>query len=128
MFVKKEIYNDLIKDNFKLNKMNKILEDRIKLLKCEKEELKTLNNELEEEIVRLEKRNETLELSVQDLARENEKLVDWVNKIINDIGCYQVNERSVKIPVMECMGNSYEPCIGKKVTIPEISFYKVERR
>ena len=135
MFIKKEIYEDLVKDvcnlnsdNHSLKYMNRILEDKISILKTEKEELKTLNNELEEEITRLEKRKETLDLSVQDLARENLMLIEWINKIMNDLGCYVVKDDHVKLPVFQYSDDINALYLGKKVTIPSISFYKTERR
>lgn len=135
MFIKKEIYEDLVKDvcnlnseNYKLKDMNRVLEDKIRLLNCEKEEMKLLNNELEEEITRLEKRKDTLDLSVQDLARENLMLIEWINKIVNDLGTFKVSEHHIQIPVLENPDYTNGLYLGKKVTIPSISFYKVERR
>ena len=135
MFIKKEIYENLIKDvcnlnseNNKLKDMNRVLEDKVKLLKCEKEELKILNNELEEEITRLENRRDTLDLSVQDLVKENFKLIDWINNIVNDLGCYAVKDDHVKLPIFQFTDDISALYLGKKVTIPSISFYKTERR
>lgn len=135
MFIKKEIYKNLVKDvcnlnseNHKLKDMNRVLEDKIRLLNCEKEEMKLLNNELEEEITRLEKRKETLDLSVQDLARENLMLIEWINKIVNDLGCYVVKDDHVKLPIFQYSDDINALYLGKKVTIPSISFYKTEKR
>lgn len=88
----------------KLGKEKTDLEDELYRVKdtAQTREL-YLNNELEhkkqfidaqkEQISRLDKDNDMLMTS-------NKKLTDWINKMINEVGIYEVNDRhSVQIPI-----------------------------
>ena len=133
MFIKKGRYETLIKSLEELNRENDMLASKKRTAEISRDFYKEECNKLKEKIDSLEKRNETLDLSVQDLIKENEKLIDWINKIINDLGCYEVSKRSVQIPIVnkeyaigqDPLGQSI---YGKRVVIPEITFLKTERR
>lgn len=88
----------------KLGKEKTDLEDELYRVKdtAQTREL-YLNNELEhkkqfidaqkEQISRLDRDNDMLMTS-------NKKLTDWINKMINEVGIYEVNDRhSVQIPI-----------------------------
>ena len=81
----------------KLGKEKTDLEDELYRVKdtAQTREL-YLNNEIDaqkEQISRLDKDNNMLMTS-------NKKLTDWINKMINEVGIYEVNDRhSVQIPI-----------------------------
>lgn len=144
MFISKKEYKDLLDkiydlnvkntklydEKYHLDNMNKIAEDRIVGYKEQCKAMQMDNDSLRETISILENRNSTLDISVQDLLEENEKLIDWITKIINDLGCYKVNDRAaIEIPILnkdiaqfnDLQGN----VCGRRITIPEIKFYKI---
>ena len=79
-----------------IEKMNKLIEEsRVKIARLE-EELKHKDN-----IIDIQKQSiETYKNDNDILMTANQKLTDWVNKIINEVGIYEVEDRkSVTIPI-----------------------------
>ena len=133
MFIRKGRYEALIKALEELNKENDMLASNKRSVEISRDFYKEEYKKLKEAVESLEKRNETLELSVHDLATENMKLVEWINKVISDLGCYEVSKRSVQIPIVNKeyaigQGPLGQSVYGKRVVIPEITFLKTERR
>ena len=106
---------DLVIYRLKNDKGN--LEDVIKLLE---KQLNVLNNTVES----CEKIN-------SDLLREQTKLIEWIEKVINDLGCYEVSSNNtVRIPMIQNCRN-YDDVgwlNGKEVRIPEIVYFKTTKR
>lgn len=133
MFIRKGRYEALIKALEESDREINMLNSNKRSLEISRDFYKEESKKLRETLESLEKRKETLEISVNDLATENMKLVEWINKIISDLGCYEVSKRSVQIPIVnkkyaigqDVLGQSI---YGKRVVIPEITFLKTERR
>lgn len=109
-------------------------EDKIKITKLE-EELKHKDNVIDIQrqcIETYKKDNDILMIS-------NQKLTDWVNKIINDVGIYEIEDKkSITIPICK---NSHRVIAGKwdnvkdempgflsqeEIIIPEIRLIKTK--
>ncbi|MBQ8293408.1 MAG: hypothetical protein IJX78_06405 [Bacilli bacterium] len=57
----------------------------------------------------LEGRVESLEDINNNLIKEQQKLIEWIEKIINEVGCYTVNERNdITIPMYRKDGPAYD--------------------
>lgn len=77
-------------------------------------------------------KNAKLENKIENLEYTNKQLTDWIFKIINELGCYKVNEDiQVRIPIMENVnGFGYSDAEWHRkieTTIPKITFTKVEK-
>jgi len=89
--------------------------------------------DLEIEISHLENKMDILENNNRALIENNNKLTDWIYKIINKLGCYEVSEyNSVRIPIYknECKRYNEGPLkemTRKEVILPQIVFMKMER-
>ena len=71
------------------------------------------------------------------LIAENQKLIGWIEKIINEVGCYKVDDRrKFRIPMYETDGPAYDTEFNgdgfvvdrKIITIPEITIMHENRR
>lgn len=88
--------------------------------------------DLEIEISHLENKIDILENNNRALIENNNKLTDWIYKIINEMGCYEVSEyNSVRVPIYknECKRYNEEPLkeiTRKEVILPQICFMKIE--
>ena len=79
-----------------IEKMNTLMEEaRVKIARLE-EELKHKDN-----VIDIQKQSiETYKNDNDILMTANQKLTDWVNKIINEVGIYEVEDRrTVTIPI-----------------------------
>jgi hypothetical protein len=127
MFIRKKVYEE------KMDLLNGYIQrcerknDQICQLTTERNNLKELHN-------LLEKRVNTLENLNENLITENKKLIEWIEKIINEVGCYTVPDGNhVTIPVYKnkCepayYGQAYNPFISESVVtvIPEIKIVKM---
>lgn len=129
----------LLKD--KAEKDDLILQLRFQLENAEKhaiqlqEELKHKDN-----VIDIQKQSiETYKNDNDILMTANQKLTDWVNKIINEVGIYEVQDRrSVTIPICK---NPHKVLAGKwddikgeipsflsqeEIIIPEIRFIRMK--
>ena len=120
MFIRKKVYEE------KMDLLNGYIQ-RCDRKNDEIAKLKNENNNLKNRVSSLENINE-------NLVMENKKLIDWIEKIINEVGCYTVPDGNhVTIPVYknECepayYGQTYNPFIRESVVtiIPEIKFVKM---
>jgi hypothetical protein len=108
----------------------KKLEERLEFMEIRLE--KTKNELLTYQ--KLYKEQLELNNSSNYLMEQNEKLINWIEKIINEVGIYEVSERnSISIPIYK---NPYPPMYDtefngnrfvverKDITIPEIRVIK----
>lgn len=118
-----------------IEKMNTLIEEaRVKIARLE-EELKHKDN-----IIDIQKQSiETYKNDNDILMTANQKLTDWVNKIINEVGIYEVEDRrTVTIPIYK---NPRRVIAGKwddikdgmpeflsqeEIIIPEIRFIRMK--
>ena len=118
-----------------IEKMNILIEEaRVKIARLE-EELKHKDN-----IIDIQKQSiETYKNDNDILMTANQKLTDWVNKIINEVGIYEVEDRrTVTIPICK---NPRRVIAGKwddikdgmpeflsqeEIIIPEIRFVRMK--
>lgn len=108
-------------------KKSKFMKEQIKK---QDREIRDLRGKLSaKELILKEKRD-----TIERLVSENVKLLDWVQKVINDVGCYEVKENNqFRIPMIdrEWEGLSsysdfdYE---RKEVHLPEITIIKQVKR
>lgn len=124
MFVSKKKYERLklaygaeIDKNINLKGLEKISADKIKLLNEKNNDLQKVNKTLEK---RIEQLNETN----NKILEENKKLINWIEKIINDVGCYKVDQNShMRIPIQCNEPYGVDGLIGKRVSIPQIDYF-----
>ena len=75
----------------------------------------------------------SLENRIENLTYQNEKLIDWLEKVVNELGCYKVDKHNcVQIPIcensyMRCDKNGFFNGRTSQIVIPEIRFYKIEK-
>lgn len=118
-----------------IENMNILIEEaRVKIARLE-EELKHKDN-----VIDIQKQSiETYKNDNDILITANQKLTDWVNKIINEVGIYEVEDRrTVTIPICK---NPRRVIAGKwddikdgmpeflsqeEIIIPEIRFIKMK--
>lgn len=118
-----------------IENMNKLIEEsRVKIARLE-EELKHKDN-----VIDIQKQSiETYKNDNDILMTANQKLTDWVNKIINEVGIYEVEDRrTVTIPICK---NPRRVIAGKwddikdgmpeflsqeEIIIPEIRFIRMK--
>lgn len=88
--------------------------------------------DLEIEISHLENKMDILENNNRALIENNNKLTDWIYKIINEIGCYEVPEyNSIRIPIYKNKIKSFglkqgREFIEKEVILPEICLKRIQ--
>lgn len=98
----------------------------------EKENLKQLNDYQKETIKTLGDNNDIL-------IEENKKLIEWINKIINEVGIYEVKDRkSITIPIYKNPVRTYSGTFEglkdkmanlvnqEEILIPEIRFIRMK--
>lgn len=64
------------------------------------------------------------------LKEENKKLIEWIQKILQEFGTSQVNDKKISIPIYKNSINSFidnEPLTEEDVIIPEIRLHKIIR-
>lgn len=90
--------------------------------------------DLEIEISHLKNKMDILENNNRVLIENNNKLTDWIYKIINEIGCYEVPEyNSIRIPIYKNECKRYNEGLLKEMTrkevvLPQICFMKMEKK
>lgn len=115
--------------------MNTLMEEaKVKITKLE-EELKHKDN-----VIDIQKQSiETYKNDNDILMTANQKLTDWVNKIINEVGIYEVEDRrSVTIPICKqnrrVMSGKWDDIKDEmpgflsqeEIIIPEIRFVRMK--
>lgn len=118
-----------------IEKMNTLMEEaRVKITRLE-EELKHKDN-----VIDIQKQSiETYKNDNDILMTANQKLTDWVNKIINEVGIYEVEDRrTVTIPICknpvkaafgnieDIRANMGEFMSQEEIIIPEIRFIRIK--
>lgn len=108
-------------------------EARVKVARLE-EELKHKDDIIKIQRERIETGNKDYDI----LMTANQKLTEWVNKIINEVGIYEVNDRrSITIPIMKsprAMAGKWndikdampEFLSQEEIIIPEIRFVRMK--
>lgn len=134
-----DVNRSLLKDKTEkmelIDNMKILMEEaRIKISNLE-EELKHKDN-----VIDIQKQSiETYRNDNEILMTANQKLTDWLNKIINEVGIYEVEDRrSVTIPICK---NSHRAIAGRwddikdempnflsqeEIIIPEIRFIRIK--
>ena len=110
----------------------KDLEMNLELLKTDIEHKENMNKILNERLISFEKNNNIIN-------DNNQKLIDWINKIINEVGIYEVEDRhSVVIPIYKNPVKTYSGKLEnlkeqlpefmnqEEIIIPEIRFVKMK--
>lgn len=101
------------------------LKNDIMKLKFEKGNLENLNRTLED-------RNKELQSNNEYLQKRQDVLLDWIKKIINDVGCYEVKDtKGFAIPIFKEVGmkkglSDNTTIIKEKTVIPEITFIEMK--
>ena len=132
MFVSKKKYEEKLDiiEAFRIERDHN--KTKIYDLQVEKSNLINMNEILENRIKNLEYCNDSL-------FKKNQKLIEWVEKIINEVGVYEVRERNTfSIPVYKrdddmCFNNGellewQLPITKKEVIIPEIRILQMGRK
>lgn len=146
MFIRRYEWEDkcdanraLLKD--KEEKLNRIEELEFQLKNSEKHNAE-VRMELEGKKVAmdlLKERNEYLEHEKDKLLQDNQKLLEWINKIVEEVGIYEVKDRhAITIPLYKNPIKTYSGDINslkdslpefmstEEVIIPEIRFIKMK--
>ena len=118
-----------------IEKMNTLMEEaRVKIARLE-EELKHKDN-----VIDIQKQSiETYKNDNDILMTANQNLTDWVNKIINEVGIYEVEDRrSITIPICKnprrVMSGKWDDIKDEmpgflsqeEIIIPEIRFIRMK--
>lgn len=129
------LLKDKVEKTELIERMNILIEEaRVKIARLE-EELKHKDN-----VIDIQKQSiETYKNDNDILMTANQKLTDWVNKIINEVGIYEVEDRrTVTIPICK---NPRRVIAGKwddikdgmpeflsqeEIIIPEIRFVRMK--
>ncbi len=122
-FVKEEKINNMEKEIERLQKDIESKNKEIVYLKSEKNDVKNTNKTLNDRIRELYQSNSSLIIS-------NNYLIEWVKKIISEVGTYKVNDKKkITIPTytrertypaaMDDIDSGYIHPV-KDITIPEI--------
>lgn len=132
--IKKKVYEDLVKDNKKLNNE---LNNKIEYLNVLLEQIDNLNktiNDLRNDLKKSNSNNIDLQRQISALIDTNKNLNDWVNKILNDVGISEIHDRTgVTIPCYIQDDRPYyiqnvngvEEMHRQEIIIPELRFIKI---
>lgn len=134
MFIRRKVYEDLKKDNKRLNKE---LNNKIEYLNTLLEQIDTLNTSIEElkrENKSQSSNNINLQRQISSLIDTNKQLNNWVSKILDDVGIKELHERTgVTIPVYiqddrpAAVDNFINEGYSNRteIIIPELRFIKI---
>lgn len=119
-----------------MNRIKQILSELFKSnrLKREEELVEAYRNQKDELIKQASNDKEIIKdlaNSNEMLIKENKILIEWIEKIIKDVGCYEVSERNlIRVPIFKntksfgyCFGKPY---ISKEIVLPQIIITKYE--
>lgn len=146
MFIKRKEWEDKCDSNRALIKNNEEKEQKIRELKFQLENAEKHNIQLIEEIKSKENIEKIQKERISDLNNDNDilmkanqRLTDWINKIINEVGIYEVQDRRTitipicKNPVKAAFGNIEdiranmgEFMSQEEIIIPEIRFVRMK--
>lgn len=138
MFIKRKKYNEKMeahkKEKDAYEQRISELHQTIHHLRNEKSTLSDLNQILQERI-------EVLETDNKIVIKTNEKLTEWLNKVLNEVGVYEVKDKfSISIPIYKpkakaMYGNVYDVIdelpnfmSSDEIIIPEIRFIRKDNR
>lgn len=111
----------------------KVYEEKLKLIDGYRKERDKAFNKIKELEDRLDSRID----NEGRLIAENQKLVEWIEKIINEVGCYKVDDRrTFRIPMYEMDGPAYDTEFNgdgfvvdrKIIRLPEITIMHENHR
>lgn len=123
-----------------LNKKYKRMLQTIENYRNERDKLREKVNELEIEKIELEDKLKAEDKSMIEthaiiknlsnsnevLSRQNKELIEWIDKMINEVGCYTVpSDCTIKIPIMRGKMPAADGRIGfrrEEVHIPSITY------
>lgn len=127
------LLKDKAEKNELIEKLQLLLDEGSKKIVRLEEELKHKDNIIDIQKDRIEVGNKDYNI----MLNSNQKLTDWVNKIINEVGIYEVKDRrSVAIPVyknpVKAIGGNMEDVkdmlpnflAQEEIIIPEIRFIR----
>lgn len=146
MWISKYKYEEMVKDNRQILKQKAEKDIYIGQLEERLKESETRNALLENELANMKSTNSTQEYNIKNLNKDNnilltanQKLTEWVNKIINEVGIYEVQDRrTIAIPIFK---NPVKAMYGKmddirdhmeefvqreEVIVPEIRFIRMK--
>lgn len=128
MFIKKKDYQEKLDLIEGYKKRKDELQNTIYKLRTEKQNLEDTIALLDERIALLEKNN-------SNLVDQQMKLIDWIEKIINELGCYEIsNKYSVTIPIFRNKHTYGNGCdydgefinVSKEIILPEIRIIEMK--
>lgn len=100
MFIKKSKYQEKLQLIDNLKEMNSDKYDKIQ--------------DLQLKVSDLEGQNNSLNFYFGKLQEENQKLINWIERIINDLGAYEVpKDNAIRVPV-------YKRKIDKEINMENI--------
>ena len=96
---------------------------------------RTERNEALDKLSMLKDQNNRLESRIEYLEHTNARLIDWIQTIIHEVGCYEVNERNpIQIPICKYETSKVYDINSKdldgyylakqEIKVPEITFVK----
>ena len=121
MFIRKKEYKDKMELLEIYRNKNKTNVDRI--------------NDYKSQTYELNKRIMMNQQIIERLEQSNKELLDWINKIINEVGCYKVPDNNqIRIPIYErktmrsYIGSNMEGNLKRKeIIIPQINFTQISQ-
>ena len=146
MFVSRREWEDMCQTKRALIRNNEEKEQIINDLKLQLENSALQNIKLSEQISHHENVNKIQRDSIDvyrkdndTLIKANQKLIDWINKIINEVGIYEVHDRrTITIPIYKSSAKAVFGSINdikasmenfvnqEEIIIPEIRFIKMK--
>ena len=142
MWISKKEYKKLKWNEEHLMKDNRILREKMQNYEIGEEQSRKASRELRDEKQRLEEALKTQKITLNNITKDNtilltnnQVLLEWINKIINEVGVYNVETRqTIRIPIykntIKAIGGRYEDVIKEipnflkqeEIIIPEIKF------
>ena len=142
MWISKKEYEKLKWNEERLMKDNRILREKMQNYEIGENQSRKAMRELRDEKQRLEEALKTQKITLNNITKDNtilltnnQVLLEWINKIINEVGVYNVETRqTIRIPIyknpIRAIGGRYEDVIKEipnflkqeEIIIPEIKF------
>lgn len=142
MWISKKEYEKLKWNEERLMKDNRILREKMQNYEIGEDQSRKAMRELRDEKQRLEETLKTQKITLNNITKDNtilltnnKVLLEWINKIINEVGVYNVETRqTIRIPIykspIRAIGGRYEDVIKEipnflkqeEIIIPEIKF------
>lgn len=142
MWISKKEYKKLKWNEEHLMKDNRILREKMQNYEIGEDQSRKAIRELRDEKQRLEEALKTQKITLNNITKDNtilltnnQVLLEWINKIINEVGVYNVETRqTIRIPIykntIKAIGGRYKDVIKEipnflkqeEIIIPEIKF------